>query len=311
MWARLAPPPAALDVATLGENSLDFVAVLAPAALVAAKRPLARFDLMPGGQMATAALACARLGLKARYIGAFGADEWGARARLPLDEAGVDVVVVSHPGCASRIAVVLVDDQGERTVLERRDESLRIDPIPAGAIEDVRLLLVDATDTAAALAAADRARAAGVPVLLDVDRPGPDIGALLAAVDVVIAPQPFVAAWTGCPDPADGLAALVRHALRASAVIVTMGEAGSLAAADGRQIVTPGFQVPVVDTTGAGDTFRAGFAAAWLTLGAEASIDDILTRANATAALACRLVGAQGALPTAREVDALVTGSGR
>jgi len=112
VWARLDPPAnRPIDVVSLGENSLDFVAVMEPGHAVAAKRRLRRFDLFSGGQTATAAVACARLGLKARYIGAFGDDDWGARGRRSLEQEGVDLVAISHPRCPSRIAVVIVDER--------------------------------------------------------------------------------------------------------------------------------------------------------------------------------------------------------
>ncbi len=309
MWARLTPPAGRIaDVVTLGENSLDFVAVAAPGVAIAAKRRLSRFDLLPGGQTATAAVACARLGLKARYIGAFGDDEWGARGRQTLAREGVELVAILHGGCASRVAVVLVDEQGDRTVLEHRDDGLTIAPIPARAIEDARLLIVDATDMAAAEVAVARARAAGMPTIVDVDRMDARTEALLEAIDVIIVPAPFLEAATGLGDPGAGLERLAARFSGASAVIATLGEDGSLTRVQEREIATPGFRVPVRDTTGAGDAFRAGFAAAWLRQGPEAPIETILARANATAALNCRAVGAQTGLPSQDEVDRLLTG---
>jgi len=309
VWARLDPPAnRPIDVVSLGENSLDFVAVMEPGHAVAAKRRLRRFDLFSGGQTATAAVACARLGLKARYIGAFGDDDWGARGRRSLEQEGVDLVAISHPRCPSRIAVVIVDERGERTVLERRDEALTIEPIPEGAIEAGRLLLVDATDVTAAQTAVARARTAGIPALVDVDRVDAQIEALLEAIDIIIVPGPFLEAATGVPDPGLGLIKLTERYPQASAVVATLGEEGSLARVQGREISTAGYRVSVQDTTGAGDAFRAGFAAAWLRLGPHAPIEALLMRANATAALNCRSVGAQAGLPVQDEVDRLVTG---
>lgn len=309
MWARVTPPSSRpVDVVTLGENSLDFVAVAAPGAAVASKRRLSRFDLQPGGQTATAAVACARLGLKARYIGAFGDDEWGARGRESLRREGVDLVAIAHTGCASRVAVVLVDEQGDRTVLEHRDDELTIHPIPSGVIEDGRLLLVDATDMAAAESAVARARAAGLPTLVDIDRADARTEALLDRIDVIILPAPFLEALTGLGSPGAALAQLAARFSGASLVVATLGEDGSLALVHGREVATRGFRVAVQDTTGAGDAFRAGFAAAWLRLGADAPVEAVLLRANATAALNCRSVGAQTGLPTQDEVDRLVSG---
>jgi sugar/nucleoside kinase (ribokinase family) len=69
---------------------------------------------------------------------------------------------------------------------------------------------------------------------------------------------------------------------------------------------SPGRQVVVVDTTGAGDAFRAGFAAGWLREGDDAELESVLAYANTVAALNCRALGAQAALPTSDEVDRLL-----
>ncbi|HWB31389.1 MAG TPA: carbohydrate kinase family protein [Vicinamibacterales bacterium] len=312
MWARIAPASGdrRVDLVTLGENSLDFVAVAGADRAVGGKQRLRAFHVFPGGQTTTAAVAAARLGLRARYVGAFGADEWGRRSRATLDEAGVEVVAVEHRDAPSRVAVVIVDADGDRHVLEHRDARLRIDPIPAGAVESARVLIVDATDVAAAQAAARRGRAAGVPAIVDVDRVDEDVDALLDLIDVIVVPISFLEAATGASTPGAALERLAARYRSASAVVVTLGEEGSLARAQGREIRTPAYRVDVVDTTGAGDAFRGGFAAAWIRLGSGAPIDDVLRYANATAALNCRAVGAQTALPTWGDVEGRVTKGG-
>jgi sugar/nucleoside kinase (ribokinase family) len=63
--------------------------------------------------------------------------------------------------------------------------------------------------------------------------------------------------------------------------------------------------VECADTTGAGDVFRAGFAAACLRW-PDGQLEQALAYANAAAALSCRALGARGALPTAAEIDRLL-----
>jgi sugar/nucleoside kinase (ribokinase family) len=90
-------------------------------------------------------------------------------------------------------------------------------------------------------------------------------------------------------------------------VCVTLGDRGSLAWCSGREIRTPPFQVDCVDSTGAGDVFRGAFAAGCLEA-PDGDIEDVLRYANAAAALNCRALGSRGALPTAAEVEQLLTG---
>ncbi len=81
----------AFDVVTLGLNSLDLVTVVAEFPVSNTKQRLQRFARLPGGQMATAAAVCARLGWQARYIGSFGDDDFGRIGRESLTGEGVDV----------------------------------------------------------------------------------------------------------------------------------------------------------------------------------------------------------------------------
>jgi sugar/nucleoside kinase (ribokinase family) len=91
----------------------------------------------------------------------------------------------------------------------------------------------------------------------------------------------------------------------AGLVCVTLGEQGSLARCGGREFRTPAFPVECVDTTGAGDAFRGGFAAACLR-SPDGDVEDMLTYANAVAGLNCRRLGARGGMPTAGEVEQLL-----
>jgi sugar/nucleoside kinase (ribokinase family) len=303
-----APTSGGPDLVVLGENSLDFVAVAREPVSLSGKHPLAAFEMYPGGQAATAAVGCARQGLQVVYVGVLGADDWGRRVRDALVAESVDVVAVEVPDVRNRIAVVIVDATGERTVLELRDGALaefRVADLAAQAANG-RLLLEDATLLPLSIAAARAARARGIPTLVDVDRVEPRTIELLRLIDVLVAPEPFVRAFTGVQPVGAGLRSLAA-ASGSPVVIATLAERGSLALIGGREIRTPGFEVPVVDTTGAGDAFRAGLASAWIRSGETVEAEDLLRWANATAALNCMAVGAQTALPTAAAVNRLVT----
>jgi len=303
----------AFDVVTFGENSLDFVGAGPRPPAGADKSTLTSFDLLVGGQATTAAVACARQGLRTRYVGAFGNDNWGMTVKAALAVEHVDLVAIERSSARSRVAVVLVDsDSGDRTVFEFRDPALSIDEsaVPVEALLSGRVLMLDATDLGTSTFIARRARAAGVPTIVDVDRVTPDVRDLLAEISVIVVPYAFLVAWTGLGSPGDALAALMRE-FNPAAAIVTLGAEGSLALADGREVMTKAFSVKAVDTTGAGDAFRAGLASAWVRMADNPDLAQILEFANATAALNCCGVGAIASLPRFADVEAFVTRAGR
>lgn len=311
-WPLRLPPPRPLDVTTVGENSIDLVAVVDGHPAPDSKVEMREFTRLPGGESATAAVALARVGCRVRYIGRFGDDDFGRQGMASLREEGVDVSrVVVVPGVTSRFAIVLVDrTAGHRTVIWNLHPSLHIASadVPDAALAETRVLLVNSQEPAAMAEIAERARRADVRTVVDVERVRPGVERLLRAMDVVIAADGFPEAFTGVRGRGAALAAL-QQASGAAVVCVTLGEEGSLARADGREIRTPAFAVDVVDTTGAGDAFRAGFIAGWLGAGRDAGLDDVLRWANAMAALNCRGLGARTASPTVTEVHALLARS--
>jgi sugar/nucleoside kinase (ribokinase family) len=100
---------------------VDLVAVVAEYPRRNTKQRLQRFARMPGGQIATALVTCARLGWTTRYVGSFGDDELGAISRDSLTKEGVDISAAHGCGATNQFAVILVDEgSGERTVLWNR-----------------------------------------------------------------------------------------------------------------------------------------------------------------------------------------------
>jgi len=304
-------PPAAgraFDVTGLGLNSVDLVAVVAEYPASNTKQRLQRFAQLPGGQIATALTVCAKLGWRASYIGSFGDDLLGQVSRDSLTREGVDIHASrTVSGATNQFAVVLVDARsGHRTVLWDRHPGLTIaaETVSKDAVTAGRMLIVDCHETAAATQAARFAREAGIPTVIDVERVRPGIGELLQNIDAIIAAQDFPTELTGYEETGRALEAIARE-YGAPIVSVTLGEKGSLARCGGREIRTPAFPVDCVDSTGAGDAFRGGFAAGCLRA-PQGDVEDILKYANAVAALNCRALGARGGLPTADEVESLL-----
>jgi sugar/nucleoside kinase (ribokinase family) len=288
------------DVVGYGENSLDFLAVMGAFPAPDSKTALQTLEIQPGGQTATAVLAAARLGCRARYVGAFGDDSWAAEIRAALSAGGVDVIAIERAGVSTRTAVVLVD-AGRRTVLERRDSRLALNEgdVDPAVFQSARILMLDATDVHGSIRAATAARAVGTRVMVDIERPVEGLEQLLGLAHVAIANAGFE------PD-----AAVKPTAAYVPVWITTLGADGSVARYGGREIRTPARAVDVRDTTGAGDVFRGAFAARWAA-GGDVHLEDLLEYANAAAGLACRALGAHGSLPTPAEVERLLAAVAR
>jgi sugar/nucleoside kinase (ribokinase family) len=299
------PDPQPFDVVGFGENSVDFVSTVATWPEPDSKQRLVAFDRLPGGQIATAAAVCARLGCRTRYAGVFGDDEAGRWVATHLESLGIDVVAAVVAGAATRTASILVGAaDGRRTILEYRDPRLAegFARLPREVFTSGRVLMLDATDLDGAVEAATLARAAGVRVVLDVDTADEALAPLLACADILITSATVPQELTGAATVEQGLRQMAERS-PAALVVATLGAAGSVALSAGQVLRTPALAVDVVDTTGAGDAFRAGFVAGWLRAPGAPDVEILLRQANIAAGLSCRGRGAQGAVPTWHEIE--------
>lgn len=299
-----------VDALTVGENSVDLVAALAVHPEPDSKQAIRSFAEFAGGEAATAAVGLARLGWRVRYIGRFGDDHYGDRGCASLRAEGVDIdEVVRVPAVTSRLAIVIVDSStGQRSVLWQRapELHLRAADVSDTAVADSRVLLVGGDDLEATVSVTSRARTLGTRTVGDLDQLHAGTDALLPHLDVPIVSANFLARFAGVPEPGLGLRRLADAAAGAAMVCVTLGAEGCLALVDGQEFHMPAFAIGAVDTTGAGDLFRAGFIARWLLEPTTPDVEALLRYGCATGALNCRALGAQTAAPTRAEVDALL-----
>jgi len=301
------PGPTRWDVVGVGCNSVDYVYRL-PAAPKAdsptAKLRISSHQTMCGGQMATAMAACAGFGLKTAYLGSAGNDHNGRVILGELAGRGVDVSHVLTRECANRFAVITVDEtSGERVVLWDRDDRLDLrkgdlDPALIGA---ARLVHVDDEDQEAAIAAAVIARTACIPVTSDIDRITDRTADLVSAVSIPIFANHVLPAITGESDVARALRELRKS--HAGMLCVTLGAKGAMLLVGDELIIDNGFAVAAVDTTGAGDVFRAAFIYAVLN---NFPPQRMLRFANAAAAIACTRAGAIASVPAPDEIERLL-----
>ena len=297
-------PP--FDVVGVGLNATDTLILVRHFPAYAGKVAFEREVVSPGGQVATALVTCAKLGLRTKYIGTAGGDERGRIQLESLRHAGINLNDVEvRANCPNQTAYIIVDQStGERTVLWNRNECLRLEPdsITADKIACARLLHIDGHDTPAVAKAAEIARAHQIPVTLDVDTIYHGLDRLLPHVDYLVASSEFPLQWTQNGDPFRALE-MIQKEYRIPVAAMTLGAHGALALLEGRFLYSPAFVVNSVDTTGAGDVFHGAFCYSVIE---NMPLREALEFSNAMAALNCTALGARGRISTAEEARAFM-----
>ena len=266
-------------IAVVGSINLDLVAhserLPRPGETVTG----ATFGRYPGGKGANQAVACARLGAEVTMIGAVGSDPLAGDALAGLRDAGVRLDVVESDA-PTGIALILVGAEGETEIV-----------VAPGANAELSAVSLPEHDA----------------VLCQLEIPDVAVEAAWEACSGVFclnaAPARPVAV-----DP--DLTVVNRFELEAltrrdGLVAITLGAEGAQLLEDGEEVaraVPP--TVEAVDGTAAGDAFTACLLVALLE---EREYDEALTRACAAGAIAASRHGAQPSLPTAAEVDAILS----
>jgi sugar/nucleoside kinase (ribokinase family) len=277
------------------------------------------------------------LGARTGYLGAIGDDDAGLHLRRTFEEEGVDISQLRvRAGTRSPVCICLVQTHtGKRVILCYRGTSGEVDLEPADRayITGARILHLDGHHMNAAITAAQwmheadamatvspQATATVSPqamVVLDANRPRPRLNELLPWVDVLITNSHFPVAYTGEPVLERAARKLLSSATTsrhrsggtgARLVVCTLGERGCLYVTAERQSHVPGFEVPVVDTTGAGDAFHGAFIYGLLR---GWPLERTAAFANAVAAMNCTALGGRAGLPHLPEVEAFLQSTGR
>ncbi len=305
--AKACPP----DVVGLGYCAWDHIGVIDRIpAFDSPTVSLHDFTTSGGGPVATALVTLARLGIRTGYIGAVGDDEPGLLIKRSFEEEGVDVERMRvQSGARTPVCVVLVQEQsGQRSIQCYRGTAgeVALQPEDHGYVHAAHFLHLDGHHMEAAIIAAQWMRQAGGTVVLDANKPRPRLEELLPWVDVLITNAHFPEAYTGQRKPEEAAQALQQWG--AKLVVTTLGEKGCTCFTQERMWYVPGFTVPVVDTTGAGDAFHGAFIYGLLQ---EWPILRTAEFANAVAALNCTGLGGRSALPSLQQALNFLRSTGR
>ena len=223
-----------------------------------------------GGSAANTAVGVAQFGGSAAFAGKIGSDENGALYRLSMAEAGVDFDADEVAGPPTGSALILVTPDGERTMQTNLGASYHLtaadvdpDRIRRSQVLYVEGYLFGSGPTEAVVRHAMAAAAsAGVRIALSLSDPGVVTNsgdavrhATRAKVDLLLCNEAEAAVYTGRKRREESLAELAKDC---PLVFLTCGGDGSLIADGGEITKVEGYDVPVVDTTGAGDMYAAG-----------------------------------------------------
>ncbi|WP_277553051.1 carbohydrate kinase family protein [Halobaculum limi] len=246
-----------------------------------------------GGSAANVAVGLAGMNAHAALFGSVGDDESGRLAARELSSAGVTTHLVETTG-ETAVKYIIVDAAGEVMLLSNdgANEAFTPDDLPPEALTaDTDLLHLTNQPPAVAAALAERAREVGATVSFAPGRQFAkrEFEATLALADVVFCNRREAAALLDVDDDGNSPYGALRDD---ATLVVTHGAAGSEVhvRAHDRTYTHDGFDAEVVDTTGAGDAFAAGFLAARL---AGDDHEQSLAVANACGALAAGEVGAR------------------
>lgn len=313
------------DLTALGELLIDFTEN------GISESGMRLFEQNPGGAVGNVLAAAARLGDNTAFVGKVGNDMHGLFLKKTMTDIGIDTTgMVLAEDAFTTLAFVALSPTGERTFSFARkpgaDMQLCVDEVDDAIIKNTKILhigslsLTNEPVRGATYHSVALAKKAGAVISYDPNYRSslwPDeitakaqMRAMLPRINVMKLSDEETELLTDIADP--GAAALRLNDMGISCVAVTLGSNGALVCVNKETAVVPGYAVPVMDTTGAGDAFWGAFLHMLLQSG-KAPIEMTLEEAasfarwgNAAAALCIQKRGAIPAMPTSTEVWAFL-----
>ena len=308
-------------VLVIGELNVDIIVSGLAAFPALGKEILAGgLHLVMGSSSAICAAGLARLGLEVEFLGKVGADDYGEFAAGQLRALGVGTDRVIHDAnvpTGATISLTYPDDRALVTYLGCIS-ALQVEDVDPSILEECGHVHVGSyflhRGLQPGLAELFRqARRAGLTVSLDVgfdpdeEWGDDDLKAVLRYVDVFLPNEVEarqIARRSGCARADDTETALRTLSGQTGLMVVKCGAAGAMALQGGQIVHSPAFPVEVKDTTGAGDSFNAGFIHAHVFQGLP--LEEAMRFANACGALSTTGFGGTAAQPTLEQVQAFL-----
>jgi ribokinase len=272
-----------------------------------------KFAMGPGGKGSNQTVAAARSGAKVTFVTKLGKDNFGDAAMAMYGREGVEVRGAQVEGLSTGAAYIFVQEgTGANAIIVVPGAAGKLDisdvELNADAIAGARIFMTQMEQPiAAARRGLEIARAAGVTTILNPAPAAPLDDGLLALCDFVTPNESEASALTGIEvrdvESARQAADLLLKR-GAGAAVITLGALGSLLHTPKQSLHVPVVKAgAVVDTTGAGDAFNGGFAAA---LARGDAVETAAHFASAVAGISVTRPGTAPSMPQLQETLALL-----
>jgi sugar/nucleoside kinase (ribokinase family) len=264
-----------LDITIAGEINLDLVLYGLPAEIPLERELLASgFEATLGSSSAILAHNLASLGMATGFIARVGKDELGQLALHRLSQSGTDIshVVTANNGAKTGITILLHHGSARRiltypgTMSEMSLADLDLDYLSSGRHFHLSSLFLQCALQPDLPYLFRELKSRGLTLSLDTNDDPADkwegvLPELLPLIDILLPNQDELCRMTRKNNVNDALNALSSVV---PIIVVKRGKEGALVQSRGERSIVPGISVQPVDTIGAGDSFNAGFLAAWL-----------------------------------------------
>ncbi|MHA1731384.1 MAG: carbohydrate kinase family protein [Promethearchaeota archaeon] len=305
-----------VDIIGLGEVVVDWVAQIDHFPKPDEKVDSISQSLFPGGVTANYCTAVARLGGSVGFMGAVGGDEHGEFLLEDFTGEGVDTIATKIiPGAKTPVNFIfVVTGTGEKTIIQSpymQTTKLSTDQIDEAYVAAAKVVHTTAIHPDVTEEVLKIARERGVRVSLDLEsqvarRGWKKLEPILKRVDLVMPNKEGALALSKTKNVESAGKFFLSAGI--DLVVITLGKDGALILREDEKISIPGFEVSVVDTTGAGDTFTAAFD--WALHIKNWDLERAGIFANAAAALKCQKLGARTGMPRYQEVVEFLEGHG-
>jgi len=295
-----------IQVVGLGQACVDYLGPLNFYPKENLKEELLDLQIRCGGPASTAIVTLSCLGVSSSFLGSVSDDFFGQEIVKNLINKKVDITCLKIiPGYTSQFAFIAVTrSSGNRTIFWHRGSvpKLKKEDINLGLFRNARVLHLDGLMIEASIEAAKQAKALGMTVVMDGGTLREGTRELASLIDILIVSETFATSLVQFNAPIEDALYSLRD-LGPGQAVITLGEKGSIGLNDKGIFRQKAFSVEAVDTTGAGDVYHGAYIYGVLQMW---EMCQCMQFASAAAALKCKGLGAQYAIPNLFEIQNVI-----